>query len=177
MQFNNKALDNAKLVKLLILDVDGVLTDGGLYFDDNGSELKRFNALDGHGIKMLRNFGIEIAIISARSAACVAHRMKGLGIEHYYPGQSNKAKTYKQLLSKLNMDSKHVAYVGDDVIDLPVMSKVALPIAVANAHDFVKEHAIAITNKSGGHGAVREVCDALLQAQDGYDGLMKGYLE
>ena len=177
MQFNNKALECAKLVKLLILDVDGVLTDGGIYFDDNGSEFKRFNALDGHGIKMLRNFGVEIAIISARNTECVSHRIKNLGLEHYYPGQSNKSKAYKQLLLKLNMDSKHVAYVGDDVIDLPVMSKVALPIAVANAHEFVKEHAIAITNKSGGHGAIREVCDAILQAQDGYDGLMKEYLE
>ena len=138
MQLNNKALDYAKLVKLLILDVDGVLTDGGLYFDDNGTELKRFNALDGHGIKMLRNSGVEVAIISARKAECVAHRMKSLGVEHYYQGQSNKVMAYTQLLDKLNLKPTQVAFVGDDVIDLPVMSKVSLPIAVANAHDFVK---------------------------------------
>jgi 3-deoxy-D-manno-octulosonate 8-phosphate phosphatase (KDO 8-P phosphatase) len=177
MQFNNKALDNAKLTKLLILDVDGVLTDGGLYFDDNGAEFKRFNALDGHGIKMLRNSGVEVAIISARKSKCVAHRMKGLGIEHYYQGQSDKYIAYSQLLEKLNLTGDQVAYVGDDVIDLPVMSKVSLPIAVSNAHDFVKKHAIATTEKHGGHGAVREVCDALLQAQNCYDALMNTYLQ
>ena len=176
MKLDNTTLEAAKSIKLLILDVDGVLTDGGLYFDDNGGEFKRFNALDGHGIKMLLNSGVEVAIISARHAKCVAHRMQGLGVKHYYQGQSNKVVAYKELLEKLNLSPSQVAFVGDDVIDLPVMSKVALPIAVANAHTYVKEHAKLITQKMGGNGAVREVCDCLLVAQNKYDDLMASYL-
>jgi len=177
MHLDQKSLDIAKGIKLLILDVDGVLTDGGIYFDDNGGELKRFNALDGHGIKMLLDAGIEVAIISARTSKSVVHRMQALGVKRYYQGQSNKVIAYKELLEKLELSPQQVAYVGDDVIDLPVMSKVGLPIAVANAHDFVKKHAISLTSKCGGHGAVREVCDQLLSTQDKYDSLMGGYLK
>jgi 3-deoxy-D-manno-octulosonate 8-phosphate phosphatase (KDO 8-P phosphatase) len=177
MNLDQKSLNIAKAIKLLILDVDGVLTDGGIYFDDNGGEFKRFNALDGHGIKMLLDSGVEVAIISARISKPVVHRMQALGVKHYYQGQSNKIVAYKELLEKLDLSAHQVAYVGDDVIDLPVMSKVALPIAVANAHDFVKNHAIAITDTCGGQGAVREVCDQLLSAQDRYDSLMDSYLK
>tara|TARA_B110000914_G_C15362884_1_gene399413 strand:+ start:216 stop:749 length:534 start_codon:yes stop_codon:yes gene_type:complete len=177
MELDNKATNSAKSIKLLILDVDGVLTDGGLYFDDNGSEFKRFNALDGHGIKMLLDSSIEVAIISARHAKCVAHRMDGLGVKHYYQGQSNKTIAFEELLTKLDLQPNQVAYVGDDVIDLPVMSKVAMPIAVANAHPYVKEHAVLTTQNTGGNGAVREVCDLLLTAQNKYDGLMAAYLK
>ena len=173
---DNKISESAKSVKLLILDVDGVLTDGGLYFDDNGGEFKRFNALDGHGIKMLLEIGVEVAIISARYSKPVAYRLEGLGIKHYYQGQSNKVAAYKELLEKLDLSAHQVAYVGDDVIDLPVMSKVALPIAVANAHPFVKEHAVLTTQNTGGNGAVREVCDYLLVALGKYDDLMDSYL-
>ena len=176
MDHNKTALGNAKLIKLLILDVDGVLTDGGLYFDDNGTEFKRFNALDGHGIKMLLDSGIEVAIISARHSKCVAHRLNGLGVKHYYQGQSDKALAFKDLIKKLNLEPNEVAYVGDDVIDLPVMSAIALPIAVANAHTFVKENALLTTKNCGGEGAVREVCDYLLKAQDKYDDLMDSFI-
>ena len=176
MHLDQKSFNIAKAIKLLILDVDGVLTDGGIYFDDNGDEFKRFNALDGHGIKMLLDAGVEVAIISARSSKPVVHRMQALGVKHYYQGQSNKVVAYKELLEKLDLNAHQVAYVGDDVIDLPVMSKVTLPIAVANAHPFVKEHAVLVTQNSGGNGAVREVCDFLLTAQNKYDDLMAAYL-
>ena len=176
MHLDQKSFNIAKAIKLLILDVDGVLTDGGIYFDDNGDEFKRFNALDGHGIKMLLDAGVEVAIISARSSKPVVHRMQALGVKHYYQGQSNKVVAYKELLEKLELNAHQVAYVGDDVIDLPVMSKVTLPIAVANAHPFVKEHAVLVTQNSGGNGAVREVCDFLLTAQNKYDDLMAAYL-
>ena len=176
MELDNNASDSAKSIKLLILDVDGVLTDGGLYFDDNGGEFKRFNALDGHGIKMLLDCGIEVAIITARQAKCVAHRIKGLGVKHYYHGQSNKIIAFEELLTKLDLQPSQVADVGEDVIDLGVMSKVVLPIAVANAHTFVKEHAVLTTKNTGGNGAVREVCDYLLTAQNKYDDLMTSYL-
>ena len=166
----------AKKIKLIIFDVDGVLTDGGLYFFEDGSEVKRFNSLDGHGIKMLKENGVEVAVISARNSKSVDYRMQNLGIEHFYQGQSNKIIAFNELLEKLSVSADEVAYVGDDVIDLPVMTKVGLPIAVANAHDLVKEHASLITKKNGGHGAVREVCDFILKAQSKFDEAMRVYL-
>ncbi len=176
MQLLNKAYLRAKNIKLIIFDVDGVLTDGGLYFSDEGIELKRFNSLDGLGIKLLRQSGVEPAIISARNTPNVAHRMKNLGIKHFYQGQSDKKNAYQELLDKLSLTSDEVAYVGDDIIDLPVMRQIGLPIAVANAHDLVKDNACIVTDKLGGHGAVREVCDFILKAQNNYDSAMSAYL-
>lgn len=172
----NKAGAQAQKIKLIIFDVDGVLTDGGLYFSDEGMEFKRFNSLDGHGIKMLKEFGIEPAIITARESGNVKHRMNNLGIEHYYQGQSNKVLAFEDLLNKLGLEASEVAYMGDDVIDLPVMLKVGLPIAPNNAHELVKEKSALVTSKTGGYGAVREACDFLLKAQDKYDQAMSVYL-
>ena len=177
MNLLNKAHLRAQKIKLIIFDVDGVLTDGGLYFSDEGMEFKRFNSLDGHGIKMLKASGVEPAIITARQSNNVKHRMENLGIEHYYQGQSDKVLAFKDLLDKLSLNADEVAYMGDDVIDLPVMTKVGLPIAPANAHDLVKEKSCLVTDKTGGHGAVREACDFLLKAQDKYDSLMAEYLK
>ncbi len=176
MNLLNKAYLRAKKIKLIIFDVDGVLTDGGLFFSDEGIELKRFNSLDGLGIKLLNEYGVEPAIISARNSPNVAHRMSNLKIEHFYQGQSDKLIAYNELLVKLSLSADQVAYVGDDIIDLPVMRQVGLPIAVANAHDLVKENACIITDKKGGHGAVREVCDFILKAQDNYETAMAKYL-
>lgn len=164
-------------IQLIIFDVDGVLTDGGLYFTEDGAEFKRFNSLDGHGIKMLKDNGVEVAVITARDSKTVAYRMKNLGIAHFYQGQSDKVVAFSDLLQKLNLSADEVAYVGDDVIDLPVMTKVGFAIAVANAHDTVKQYANLITEKSGGHGAVREVCDFILKAQCKFDDAMKLYLD
>jgi 3-deoxy-D-manno-octulosonate 8-phosphate phosphatase (KDO 8-P phosphatase) len=176
MKLLNKAYLRAKKIKLIIFDVDGVLTDGGLYFSDEGIELKRFNSLDGLGIKLLKKSGVEPAVISARDTPNVAHRMKNLGIEHFYQGQNDKLIAFNELLKKLSLKAEQVAYVGDDVIDLPVMRNIGLPIAVANAHDLVKDNACLITQKRGGHGAVREACDFILKAQDNYDSAMGAYL-
>ncbi len=115
MKLTDTAIAIAKKVKLLILDVDGVLTDGGIYFDDSGNEFKRFNSLDGHGIKMLLESGIEVGVISARSASAVAHRMKTLGVRHLYQNQANKNEALQQLLEKLSLGVNQVAFVGDDV--------------------------------------------------------------
>lgn len=167
----------AQKIKLIIFDVDGVLTDGGLYFSDDGVEFKRFNSLDGHGVKMLKESGVEPAVISARNSKSVDHRMKNLGIEHFYQGQSDKVIAFNALLKKLNMNVDEVAYVGDDVIDLPVMVKVGFAVAVANAHDLVKQHADLTTEKNGGQGAVREVCDFILKAQGNFDKAMATYLQ
>jgi 3-deoxy-D-manno-octulosonate 8-phosphate phosphatase (KDO 8-P phosphatase) len=166
-----------KNIKLLILDVDGVLTDGGLYFDEDGKEIKRFNALDGHGIKMLMENGIEVAIISARENKTVEFRAKNLGIKHCYLGQSDKKIAFEKLKNDLNITNAEVGYMGDDIIDLPVMTKVGVPIAVANAHDEVKKRSTFITYRTGGNGAVREVCDEILKSQGLYDSMLKNYLD
>lgn len=168
--------ERAKKIKLIIFDVDGVLTDGGLYFTAEATEIKRFNSLDGHGIKMLKDNGIEIAVITARDSKTVVHRMKNLGITHFYQGQSDKLVVFNKLLQKLNLSADKVAYVGDDVVDLPVMTKVGFAVAVANAHELVKQHSDFITEKAGGHGAVREVCDFILKAQGKFDDAMKLFL-
>ena len=177
MHSTEKETEIAKKIKLLILDIDGVLTDGGIYFDDTGKELKKFNSLDGHGINMLLSSGIEVGVITARSTASVRYRLKDLGVKHYYHGISDKSTALTELTDKLSMELSQVCYVGDDVIDLPVMTKVALPIAVANAHSFVKEYSILVSEKCGGSGAVREVCDFLLKSQGKYDALMESYLK
>ena len=174
---NDKASNVAKNIKLLILDVDGVLTDGGISFDENGVEHKKFDSQDGVGIKLLQLSDIEVAVITARSTKSVAHRLKGLGVKHYYHGILDKSIALKELTKKLSIEMSESAYVGDDVIDLPAMTRVGFPIAVANAHSFVKENALMITNNSGGSGAVREVCDFLLKSQNKYDELMSSFLK
>ena len=176
MNLSKKALTSAKQIKLIIFDVDGVLTNGGLYFSDEGMEFKRFHSLDGHGIKMILDNNIEPAVITARESGNVKYRMKNLGIKHYYQGQQDKTKAYIELLEKLKLSPNEVAYMGDDIIDLPVMNQVGLPIAPANAHEIVKSISTIVTEKSGGNGAVREVCDFLLQAQGKFDAEMKIYL-
>ncbi len=176
MQLSNKFYLKAKNIKLIIFDVDGVLTDGGLYFSDKGIELKRFNSLDGLGIKLLKQNGIEPAIISARSSKNVMYRMQDLDIKHFYQGEDNKIVAFNNLIKKLSLKNEQVAYIGDDIIDLPVMRKIGLPIAVSNAHELIKENAYFVTEKIGGHGAVREVCDLLLKSQNTYNKTMNKYL-
>ncbi len=176
MKLLNKSYLRAKDIKLIIFDVDGVLTDGGLYFSDEGMEFKRFHSLDGHGIKMIKKFGIEPAVITARESGNVKHRMKNLGIEHYYQGQNDKVSAFQDLSKKLQIKPQQVAYMGDDVLDLPVMKQVGLPIAPNNAHELVKENSCMVTDHTGGNGAVREVCDFLLKAQNKFDKAMSQYL-
>ena len=177
MHPNEKVSEIAKKIKLLILDVDGVLTDGGMYFNDKGTELKKFNSLDGHGIKMLIDSGIEVAVITARSTQSVSYRLEGLGVKNYYHGIADKSIALAELTKKLSISPSESAYVGDDVIDLPVMTRVALPVAVANAQECVKDNALMVTQNSGGNGAVREVCNFILKSQDKYDDLIQSFLK
>ena len=158
----------ASSIKLAVFDVDGVLTDGRLYFDNTGESRKVFNVLDGHGLKMLQNAGLEVAIITARKSQPVEVRMKELGIKHVYSGIQNKLDTFTKLIEELNIDPKHCSFTGDDVIDLEVMTRCGLSIAVDNAHFMVKHYANWCTPLKGGNGAVRSVCDILLFAQDKY---------
>jgi 3-deoxy-D-manno-octulosonate 8-phosphate phosphatase (KDO 8-P phosphatase) len=168
--------EKAKKLKLLILDVDGVLTDGKLFFDHQGNEYKSFHARDGHGIKLLRQTGVEVAVISGRKSNSVALRMKNLGIEHVYQGHENKRAAFNEVIEKIGITSEQAAHVGDDLLDLPIMIRVGLSIAVADANFAVKQRADWCTTLPGGHGAVREVCDFIMQAQGHFDEVINAYL-
>ncbi len=152
-------------IKLLILDVDGVLTDGRLHYSADGENLKVFHVHDGAGIKRLQNHGVAVAIISARTSAAVSKRTNDLGVQHVYQGQSDKTLAFNELLQKLDISAEAIAYMGDDLADLPVMQQVGLKIAVANAIAPIREIADYLTLNSGGHGAVREVCELIIAEQ------------
>jgi len=163
-------------IKLIIFDVDGVLTNGGLFFGDSGEEYKMFNSKDGHGMKMLQDSGVHIAIITGRSSNVVTQRMINLGVEHVFQGVADKNIAYQELKALLAIDDNNIAYMGDDVIDLPVMTKVGLPMAVADAHPVVIENAAWTSQHKGGHGAAREACEMIMQAQGTLAPTIKGYL-
>ena len=158
-------LDKAARIRLLIFDVDGVLTDGSLFVGDDGQEYKAFNSRDGHGIKMLKKYGIEVAIITGRTSQVVEHRMANLGVEHVYQGKLEKLPAYEELAAKLGIPASETAYVGDDVVDLPVMRRVGLAIAVQDAHPLVRAHSHWQTPSPGGRGAARDVCEMLMEAK------------
>jgi 3-deoxy-D-manno-octulosonate 8-phosphate phosphatase (KDO 8-P phosphatase) len=166
----------AKSIRLIAFDVDGIMTDGGLYLSDSGDEFKRFNSLDGHGLKMLRATGVETAIITGRTSRCVELRAKNLGINHLYQGVENKLAAMQDLLGKLNMPLDAAAFMGDDVVDLPVMRRVALAISVPDAPQFVRSQSHYVTRRQGGYGAVREVCELLMSAQNTLDAQLALYV-
>jgi 3-deoxy-D-manno-octulosonate 8-phosphate phosphatase (KDO 8-P phosphatase) len=157
--------EKAARIRLLIFDVDGVLTDGSLFVGDDGQEYKAFNSRDGHGIKMLQKYGVEIAIITGRTSQVVEHRMANLGITHIYQGKLDKLPAYEELRKKLGISPEETAYVGDDVVDLPVMRRVGLAIAVQDAHPLVRQHSHWQTPSTGGRGAARDVCEMLMEAK------------
>lgn len=161
-----KALKKAAQIKLVIFDVDGVLTDGRLYFCDDGMEIKVFHVHDGVGINALQKAGIVVAIISGRPSPAVEARAKALNIQHVYLNQKDKLIPFYDLIEKLKIPPEQVAYMGDDLPDLPVMQKVGLSVAVANAHPIVRKQALWQTKAMGGYGAAREICDLILAAQD-----------
>ena len=173
---HEQILQRALGVKLAIFDVDGVLTDGKLYFLADGSEFKTFNTLDGHGIKMLIASGVCTAIISGRKTPVVERRAQNLGIEHLYQGREDKLVVLDELLAKLNLDYTQVAYLGDDLPDLPVMRKVGLGMAVATADSFVRNNAHGVTQARGGEGAAREFCELIMRAQGNLDHAQAAYL-
>jgi len=174
---SQKLIEKAKLIKLVIFDVDGVLTDGSLFYGDDGLEYKAFNSQDGHGMKMLQNSGVDIAIITGRKSEVVTHRMDNLGIKYVFQGQKDKLPAFKKLAAKLNVDPEDVAYVGDDVVDLPIMIRVGLAITVQEGHELVKKHAHWICQKPAGRGAVRELCEMIMQAQGNLEAALEEYLK
>lgn len=155
----------AKNVKLLILDVDGVLTDNGLYLDDKGIESKRFNVVDGMGIWLAHKAGIKVALISGRPSKATQFRASQLRIKHVYLGQPDKTKAYRRLRTNLKLKDDQIAYIGDDILDVPLLKQVGLPICVKNANPKVKRFAKMVTKTKGGEGAVREVVEMLLKAR------------
>lgn len=169
-------LDKAAKIKLLIFDVDGVLTDGSLIVDDDGKEYKAFFSKDGLGIKMLLQTGVEVAVITARTSNVVIHRMENLGIKHIYQGQEEKLPAFNKILTDLHFSAEQAAYVGDDVIDLPVMLNAGLAITVKDAHPLVKQHAHWQTPQCGGRGAARDVCELIMQAQGTLEAQFQKYL-
>jgi 3-deoxy-D-manno-octulosonate 8-phosphate phosphatase (KDO 8-P phosphatase) len=169
-------LQRAAKIKLTVLDVDGVLTDGTLFFGDDGREYKAFSTKDGHGMRMLQHHGVELAIVTGRDSKVVARRMAELGIEHVLQGYQEKLPAFEQLLGQLRMGAMETAYVGDDVVDIPILRRVGLAIAVQDAHPLVKRYAHWTTESRGGRGAVREVCELILRAQGRLEQAMQHYL-
>ena len=159
----------ASKVKLLLLDVDGVLTDGKLYFSNSGEEIKAFHTLDGHGIKMLMSTGVEVGIITGRTSTLLEKRAGDLGIELLYQGREDKLNVLHEILAGRQLASEQTCYAGDDLPDLPVLKAVGLGFTVPLGHVSVKSVVQAITEFQGGHGAVREIADFILQAQGNYD--------
>ena len=170
------AIQKAACIKLMIFDVDGILTDGSLHFGPDGEALKTFNVLDGQGIRLLQNAGIATAIISARSSAIVSKRASDLGITHVRQGIHDKKSAFLDLLAELSLAGNECGFIGDDVIDLPVLSRVGFAVSVPNGHAEVRSRVDLVTTAQGGKGAVREVCDFILKAQNKYDLAISEYL-
>jgi 3-deoxy-D-manno-octulosonate 8-phosphate phosphatase (KDO 8-P phosphatase) len=158
-------VEKASRIRMLVLDVDGVLTDGRLYFDNQGNEMKSFCTRDGLGMRALQRCGIVLAIITGRQSEIVSHRAAQLGVQHVYQGRIDKLNAFNELLSDTGVEERHICYAGDDWIDLPVLDRVGLSISVPDADALVKNRVHWVTSRRGGNGAVREICDLILAAQ------------
>ena len=167
----------ARGVRLAIFDVDGVLTDGALYLTDAGEEIKAFNTLDGHGLKMLRESGVTVAIITGRTSQSVALRAKNLGIDLVFQGVTDKAQTFAELIAARGLAAQAAAYMGDDVVDLPVMRRCGFAASVPDAPLIVRTHAHYVTRAAGGRGAARELCELVMHAQGTLDAALAPYLK
>lgn len=165
----------AARLQLLIFDVDGVLTDGSLYLGDDGQEFKVFHSRDGQGMVMLRESGVRLAVITGRSSRVVQTRMEGLGVAHIHQGCKEKLPAYEDLRQRLGLADEQIGYVGDDVVDLPVMRRAGLAVAVGDAHPLVRQQAHWCTQANGGRGAAREVCEFILDAQGNLERILAPY--
>jgi len=170
-------VEKAKKIKLVVFDVDGVMTDGGLTLGDDGQEYKTFNTQDGLGMKLLNDSGVELAIITGRTSEVVKNRAQNTGVKHIYQGIHNKLEAFNDLISKLGLDKEQAAFMGDDVVDVPPMKRCGLGVCVPAAPDNVKAIAQYVTEKSGGKGAVRELCELIMQAQGTYDAQMAQFFD
>ena len=173
--YPSSAFKAAQKVKLVLLDVDGVLTDGRLYYGNAGEELKAFDIQDGLGIKLLQNAGIKVGIITGRSSVLVERRAKELGIDHLIQGREDKLTALNELLEKITFDLEEIAFVGDDLPDLAIIRRVGLGITPANGNHLIASQALWQTKKSGGNGAVREVAELILSAQSKLESVLASY--
>ena len=176
-ELDEEVLLKARKLRLVVFDVDGVLTNGSLYIGEQGEEYKAFHSRDGHGMKMLKKTGVELAVITGRSSPVVQNRMASLGIQHVYHGQKEKLPAFESLLAKLELTAEQAAFVGDDVIDLPAMARAGLAIAVSDAHPIVAQYADCLTPHGGGQGAARDVCDLIMLAQGNFEQAYQKYLK
>lgn len=172
-----EAAERARAVKLMVFDVDGILTDGRLYLTDSGEEMKAFHTLDGQGLKMLRDSGVEIAILTARQSRVVARRAAELGITHLRQGAADKRAGFAELLAECNVQAGNAGYIGDDLVDLPVLIRSAFSASVPEAPEAVRSRVHYVTHAAGGHGAAREVCEFILRAQGRFEQALARYLE
>jgi len=170
------ATARASRIRLMIFDVDGVLTDGGLHYGPNGENLKVFNVLDGQGIKLLQQSGVATAIISARQSTMLARRAADLGITHLEQGAHDKRTAFEQLLARSGLAAEQCGFFGDDIIYLPILIRTGFAASVANAHAEVRARVHYVTEAPGGHGAAREICDFILRAQGNYEAALASYL-
>ncbi|MEX2468856.1 MAG: HAD hydrolase family protein [Pseudohongiellaceae bacterium] len=180
MQFNQDSETIRALagrVELLLLDVDGVLTDGRLYFSNSGEEMKAFSTLDGHGVKMLQKSGVRVGIITGRQSRLVQLRAAEMGVDLVLQGREDKLDAFNEVLTETGLQHAQVAYAGDDFPDLPVLLAAGLSFSVAGGHHDVRSRVHAVTDSHGGRGAVREITDFLLQAKGLYENLIPGSLE
>lgn len=176
MDVRDNARERASRIKLMAFDVDGVLSDGSLYYTDEGIEIKAFNSVDGLGLDLMRKAGITIAVITGRKTGNVEARMRGLGIGLVFQGVKNKLETMQELLTTLGLTADEAGFMGDDLIDLRVMAACGFSATPADGHELAKRYARLICSKNGGRGAVREVCEFILDAQGKLDGLLAHYL-
>jgi 3-deoxy-D-manno-octulosonate 8-phosphate phosphatase (KDO 8-P phosphatase) len=174
---DDKVVARAAGVRLMIFDVDGILTDGSLHYGPDGEAIKTFNVLDGHGIKLLQQSGVATAIISARKSDIVARRAADLGIRHLHQGVHDKYAAFKQLLADTRCTEHETGFIGDDVIDLPILTRVGFAASVPNGHIEVRSRVHYVTEAFGGRGAVRELCDLILKAQGNYEAALAPYLK
>jgi 3-deoxy-D-manno-octulosonate 8-phosphate phosphatase (KDO 8-P phosphatase) len=170
------AFERAKKIKLFALDVDGVLTDGRVYISDKGEECKAYNIRDGLGMKMLQKCGVKLALISGRNSASAKARAQDIGIALLYQGVDDKVAVFEELMRELDLPPENCAFMGDDLVDLPVMRRAGLALTVADAAPVVKERAHYVTRCLGGHGAVREACELIMQAQGVLEDSVSRYL-
>jgi 3-deoxy-D-manno-octulosonate 8-phosphate phosphatase (KDO 8-P phosphatase) len=163
-------------ITCLVLDVDGVLTDSRIYITDKGEEIKAFNSKDGHGLKLILRAGIEVVIITGRISGALEHRARELGIKHVIQDAKDKRAALMEVAGRLGIEPTHMAYMGDDVVDLPAMAICGMTFAPADAMDMVKDRAEVVTRNPGGHGAVREAIEILLKRLGLYDRVMERYV-
>ena len=172
---DDKLIAKIKLIRLLVLDVDGVMTDGRIIMDDAGREIKNFDVRDGHGIKVLMRYGIDVIIVTGRRSTVVEHRARDLGISEVHQGVTNKVEISDAILSNRSLNYEQIAFVGDDIVDIPLLRRVGFSAAVADAAEDVRKCADYVTVRKGGRGAVREVCEVILKAKGEWTDVARRY--